>query len=202
MCTLIDKNGFTLVELMMAVGFSVLLMAGVFGFYNVASKAYSSGITGQTLQDGATIILNKIIKGQAESGTIYRLESSNTFSIPVSNSSQLYFCQDNAVCGPADPTVRWYILDPTNTSLRYFHPTTNPLGYDTIYTAPPETTISLRFSPAQQVNPAPPPATIAIPNVIEIDVALKQNASPGNTNKQLATSGAASTFVLLRNHDD
>ena len=62
-----------LVEMLMAVAFSVLLMTGVYGFYTVASQSYSSGISGQTLQDGANIVLSKIIEGETESGVVYRL---------------------------------------------------------------------------------------------------------------------------------
>jgi len=201
MCTKMNNKAFTIVELMLAVGFSVLLLTGVYGFYTAASQVYSSGIAGQSLQDGANIILSKIIEGQSESGTVYRLSTSETYGIP--NSNIIYFCQDNPLippCGTSDSTVRWYTLDPTSTSLRYYHPTSNPLGYDVIYTAPKNTTITLRFSPAQEPNPLPPPTTITIPNVIEIDVALTENLLPNVTNNRLAASGSASTFVLLRDH--
>ena len=203
MRTPMNKKAFTLLELMMAVAFSVLLLTGVFGFYNAANQLYSSGITAQNLQDGANIVLNKLIEGQAESNTVYRLETSASFYIPTGNSNTLYFCQynpSNTPCSTSDPTVRWYTLDPTSTSLRYYHPTSNPLGYDVIYTAPKNTTITLRFSPAQEPNPLPPPTTITIPNVIEIDVALTENLLPNVTNNRLAASGSASTFVLLRDH--
>ena len=206
-----NNKAFSLLELMMAVAFSVLLLTGVYGFYNTASQIYSSGVSEQNLQAGANIVLSKIIEGQAESGKVYRLTNSVTYSIPNGNSTLLYFCQDNPsviTCGPADNTVRWYTVDPTHTSLRYYHPTSNPLGYDVIYTAPEGTTLTLRFSPAKAKetvpNPTPPPATITstviLPNVIEIDVALTKNLAPNITNSRLATSGSASTFVLLRNH--
>ena len=203
MRTPMNKKAFTLLELMMAVAFSVLLLTGVFGFYNAANQLYSSGITAQNLQDGANIVLNKLIEGQAESNTVYRLETSASFYIPTGNSNTLYFCQynpSNTPCSTSDPTVRWYTLDPTSTSLRYYHPTSNSLGYDTVYSAPIGTTISIRFSPVQQPNPSPPPPTIAIPNLLEIDVALIQNVSPTITNNRLINSGAASTYVLMRNH--
>ena len=59
-----NNRAFNLVELMMAVAFSVLLLTGVYSFYNASSQSYSSGISGQTLQDGADIVLSKIIEGE------------------------------------------------------------------------------------------------------------------------------------------
>jgi Tfp pilus assembly protein PilW len=46
MRTKMNNQAFSLVELMMAVAFSVLLMTGVYGFYNTASQTYSSGVSG------------------------------------------------------------------------------------------------------------------------------------------------------------
>ena len=77
-----NNKAFNLVELIMAVSFSVLLMAGVYGFYNAASQSYSSGISGQNLQDGADIVLGKIIEGETESGAVYRLSTAVSYMIP------------------------------------------------------------------------------------------------------------------------
>jgi hypothetical protein len=66
---------------------------------------------------------------------------------------------------------------------------------ENIYTAPAASTLTLRFSPAEVGSPLAPSS-----NVVEIDVALIKNLSVNITNKRLATSGTASTFVLLRNH--
>ena len=80
-------------------------------------------------------------------------------------------------CNYADNTVRWYYLNSAGTAVIYHHPTSGGGTVDeNIYTAPAGSTLTLRFSPAQQNNPAPPPATLTLPNVIEIDVAL--NAKP------------------------
>ena len=67
---------------MMAVAFSVLLMTGVYGFYNASSQTYSSGISGQNLQDGANIVISKIIEGETESGVVYRLSTAVSYMIP------------------------------------------------------------------------------------------------------------------------
>ena len=209
----INDKAFTLVELMMAVAFSALLMTGVFGFYNVANQAYSSGITAQTLQDGANIVLSKIIEGEAESGVVYRLATSVSYMIPngagsalytcggatqaapcnANNpSGELYYCQDSTCTSGDDASSRWYYLNSTGTAVIYHHPASSGGTVDeTLYTAPAGSTMKLRFSPAAVNTPL---------NVVEIDVALTQNLPPGSTNNLLATSGAASTFVLLRNH--
>jgi len=200
MNTLMNHKAFTLVELLAAIGFSVLLMSAVFGFYNASSQVYSSGIISQNLQDGAVLVLKKIMEGSQESGIVYRLATASSYYIPNGNFSQLYFCQDNSLlnpCGPADTTARWYTLDPTQTSLLYYHPTSNPLGYDVIYTAPPGSTLTLRFSPPPL--PAPPEVGNQAVDVV-IDVTLTQNVPEGTTNNAVAATGTASTYVLLRNH--
>ena len=208
-----DHQGFTLVELMMAVAFSTFLMIGVYSFYNAASQAYSTGVTGQTLQEGANIILSKIIEGSTESGTVYRLATSASYMIPNGSaaekyscggapqttacnsgnfSSELYFCQDNPCTGYNDPTARWYYLNSSSTSVIYHHPASSGgTVEENVYTAPIGSTLTLRFSPAAVNAPL---------NVIEIDVALTQKLASFITNKKLASTGAASTFVLLRNH--
>lgn len=208
-----DHRAFTLTEMMVAVAFSVLLLTGVYGFYNATSQAYTSGISGQTLQDGANIVLSKIIAGETESNVVYRLSSAVTYLLPdgsagklytcggsprvapcnASNSfSELYYCQDNPCLGSNDATARWYYLNSTGTSVIYHHPKSNGGTIDeNIYTAPKGSSLTLRFSPA----------AVSIPsNVVEIDAALTETLQANITNKKLATSGAASTFVLLRNH--
>ena len=121
---------------MVAVAFTVLLLTGVYGFYTASSQSYSSGISGQALQDGASIVISKIIEGgQEPSGSVIRLGTSSSFYIPNNNPNILYFCQDSS-CSANDSTARWYTLDPTNTEVLYYHPTSNPLGYDVLYTAP------------------------------------------------------------------
>ena len=213
MHTPMNNKAFSLVELMMAVAFSVLLMTGVFGFYNAASQTYSSGVSGQTLQDGADIVLSKIIQGETESNTVYRLSTAVSYLIPNGSAnelyscggapqgtpcnagnffSELYYCQDSPCAGSNDATARWYYLNNSGTAIIYHHPRSGGGAIDeTLYTAPAGSTMTLRFSPAAVSTPL---------NVVEIDVALTQNLAAGITNQRLAVSGAASTFVLLRNH--
>lgn len=203
----LDTLAFSLTELVIAVALSVILFAGVASFYNAARSVYASGIWSQTLQDAANIVLSKIIAGESEAGIVYRLATSSAYTIangtapnalytcggnpqaaPCNTAnpfSELYFCQNNPQtnpCGVTNLTARWYYLNNTGTAVIYHHPTTGGATVEeTIYTAPPAATLTLRFSPAAVTNPN---------NVAEIDVALNQNN----------TSGAASTYVLMRNH--
>ena len=240
----LNNKAFSLTELMIAVAFSVLLMTGVYSFYNAASQAYSSGVSGEILQDGANIVLSKIIEGETESGVVYRLATAVSFMVPDGSvnfmyscggapkatpcntnnlSGELYFCQDNpAICNYNDATARWYYLNSTNTSVLYHHP--KPGGgtiEENVYTAPAGSILTLRFGPAsilpagtppacpQGTTPVPLPPAIPIecvlPNLIDIDVGLRQNLSQQSQliNTRLSatsSSGAASTYVLLRNH--
>jgi hypothetical protein len=214
MRTTMNNNAFTLTEMMIAVAFSVMLMTGVYCFYNSSSQVYTSGVSGQTLQDGANIVLSKIIEGETESSVVYRLSTSTAYMIPngvgsalytcggsaqaascnTSNTSgELYYCQDSP-CTYNDATARWYYLNSMGTAVIYHHPA-NGGGTieENIYTVPTGSTLNLRFSPAQNSG-------VSLPNVIEIDVDLTTNLSADITNSRLKTSGDASTFVLLRDH--
>jgi hypothetical protein len=233
-----NNQAFSLVEMMMAVGFSVLLIAGVFGYYYASNQIFTSGILGENLQDGANIVLSKIIEGQTEPTGVYRLQTAQTYMIPNGTagflyncgtipqtpqaapcnannlSGELYFCEDNfATCSynnnsgnPTAPQPRWYYVNSTGTAVIYHHPTTNGATVEqTIYTAPAGSFLFLRFSPAQQVNPTPPPAMVTIPNVVEIDVGLRLKLTQPTVvtnarSAEVSASGAATTFVLLRNH--
>ncbi len=196
-----NNRAFTLVEILMSVALTVLLMSAVYGFYITARQVFTSGVSGEGLQDGANIILSKIIEGQTESGKVYRLGTSSTFNIPDANSGLIYFCQDNPAippCGPSDgsplnPPARWYYLSADSRQLLYHHPTSSPTGYDVLYTAPVGCIISLRFSPALFTNGQ------TIPNTVEIDVSVLANL-PSDTNTRVANIGTVSTYVLLRNH--
>jgi hypothetical protein len=210
-------SAFTMVELLMAVAFSVLLLTGVYGFYNAASQSYNSGISGQTLQDAADIVLSQIIEGESESGVVHRLSTANSYMIPNGSANYLYSCggapqaapcnannpsgeiyycfnaqtADSPCVGAGDTNARWYYLNSAGTAIIYHHPAAGGGTVEQkIYTAPKGSTLILRFVPAAVNTPL---------NVVEIDVALTQNLWPGIANSRLAT-GAASTFVILRNH--
>jgi hypothetical protein len=200
-----------MVELMIAVGFSVMLLTGVYGFYNASSQIYINGIAGQALQDGVNVMLIKILEGESESNIVYRLSTGTSYMIPNGvgtalytcggaaqaapcnatwTSGEIYYCQVNP-CTYNDPTARWYYLNSTGTSLIYHHFLTAGGTVDEkIYTAPKGSSMTLRFVSATAV-----PA-----NVVRVDAALVTNLLAGQTNARLATSGAATTYILLRNH--
>jgi hypothetical protein len=202
-----------MVEMLIAVSFSVLLLTAVYSFYNASSQSYTAGVSAQNLQNTANTITTRIMEGESELGVVYRLSTSESYMIPsgtapylftcgggtqaapcntTSPSSEIYFCQDST-CTTSDATARWYYLDSTGTIVYYHHP--NPLGgaaiEEKIYTAPTGTTIKLRFSPAAVTTPN---------NVVEVDVDLDAVTSPNITNSRMKTSGDVSTFILLRNH--
>jgi len=216
-----NNKAFTLIELMAAVAFSVLLMTGVYGFYNVSSQTYNAGISGQTLQSSANTVISKIIEGESESGTVYRLTTAVSFMIPNGVGTalyscggatqispcntndpfgELYYCQVSSCLGAADPNARWYYINSIGTSVCYHHPWIGTFsvackGDQQIFVAPEGSSLTLRFS-APYLGTPPIPSS----KVVEVDVALIKNLSPGVTNQRLATSGTASTFILLRDN--
>jgi prepilin-type N-terminal cleavage/methylation domain-containing protein len=207
----LDNRGFNLTELMVGVAISVLLFTAVYGFYDASRQSYFAGVSGQTLQDGANIMLSKIMEGEPESGVVYRLSTAQSYMIPngVGTAlytcggaakvapcnttwpfSEVYFCQDSP-CTYNDASARWYYLNSTATSLIYHHPKTGGgTQEETIYAAPSNSTLSLRFVAATN-TPA---------NEVEIDAAVIENVPAKVTNQRLQTTGAVSTYVLLRNH--
>ena len=196
-----DNRAFSMGELMVAVICTVLLMTGVYSFYTVASQSYSTGITGQTLQEGSNIVISKIIEGDTESGSVYRLSTAASYSIPNGTLNHLYTCGGAPQIAPCDPSqpaseliftakddsTRWYYLNHSGSAVMYHYP--GEVADKPIYTAPKNSKLTLRFSPA----------TSAAANVVEIDAALTENVSGGTTTR-LATNGSASTYVLLRDH--
>lgn len=221
----ITNPGFTSIELVMAVALSVVLMTGVYGFFTASNQSYSTGVSAQNLQGGVNTALSKIIEGETESGTVYRLSTAVTYTVACTSNcapnpvvsytcggnqqnspcntnnpfGELYFCQDDLTqnnpagyCNYNDATARWYYLNSAGTAVIYHHPKTGGGTIEeTLYTAPTGSTLTLRFSGAAVNNSS---------HVVEIDIALTQILAANITNKKLAVSGAASTFVLLRGH--
>ena len=216
-----NNKAFTLVEIMMAVTFTTFLMIGIYSFYNAASQTYSSGMSSQTFQDGANIVISKIIEGEMESGTIYRLSTSNTYTIAdgsatafsnskykctggpqtapcnaLNTASELYFCQDD----PFNNTPSSNCNFNDNTARWYY---LNSSGTSVIYHHPSGAgTVEEKIYTAPQGSTLSlrfSPATTNPSFDVEIDVAVTQNLSQGENNNRVI-SGAASTVLLLRNH--
>lgn len=174
---MINKNGFTLIETLMATVFTVLLVMVVVNFYNVSRVAYVTGVAGQTFQDGVHVMLSQIIQGKTEPGGVFRLSEATSYSIV--NISELHFWG-------TDNVERWYRLNNTSTQLIYHHPTASGAVDEVIYTAPAGATITLRFSVPAVANYAS--------SVVGVDIALSQTI-----NGRVVT-GSSSTIVHLRNH--
>jgi competence protein ComGC len=177
MDTRIENKAYTLVEVLIATVFSVILVGAVVNAYSSTKQIYSTGIAGGGLQDGANAILTKMIGGKSEPTGTYRLEEAVSYTIP--SLSQLNFVGTDAV-------QRWYYLNAGATAVLYHHPTAGGTINETIYTAPANTIITLRFS-------APSGAQYT-GVVVGIDVALSQVIF-GQT-----VTGSASTYVNIRNH--
>ena len=196
MNTPIKNRAFTLVELLIAMAFTVVLMLGVANFYNFTKNTYNTILTQQPLQDGTNIVLSRIINGAAEpGGVVFRLSQAEHYCIGTgawcgtgNSSAELHFKNPNV-----DAYERWYKVDNASRSLVYHHPTAaNPTGADeTIYTAPSGATLTLFFWPPTIANPI----EVNQPTQsVHAKVTLTQSIS-GRT-----VAGSTSTLIVLRNH--
>ena len=181
-----NKKGFTLVETLIAAAFTVILMMVVVGFYSTIKGGYSSSLAGRSLQEGANLIVAKIIEGSTEATGIFRLSESGIYCIgsgancsgPVTT-AEVHFVS-------SDLKERWYKLG-SPTTLVYHHPTAAaPAGADEmIYTAPAGSVITLMFWYPDPLNPTP---------AVGVSVTLTQTVS-GKT-----YTGSATTTIYMRNH--
>lgn len=185
MKTTVNNNGFTLAEMVVSVALSAVLLAMVFGFFDLSNIVYSTGTAGQAFQDGVNIVLNKVIEGTTEPTGTYGLAQG------------VYYCiGSGSGCATAsinelhywalDGLERWWKLDNTSTQLIFHHPTSAGTMDEVVYTAPKGSTITLRFTVPSVANYAAA--------VVAIDAILSQTVKGRNV------SGAASTIVNLRNH--
>ncbi len=177
MSTYSKHKAYTLVEVLLATSFAVILSGAFLLSFVSLKKTFSEGIAQQWLQDGASNILATMITGKTEPAGIYRLPEAESYDIASIN--ELHFWGTDGV-------ERWFTVNNTASSLIYHHPTASGTVDEVLYTAPAGAIITLRFStPAgSQYNGI----------VIGIDVALTQALS-GKT-----LSGAVSTYVNIRNH--
>ncbi len=174
------NKAFTVSELIITTMCTVILVSIVFNFYSIANVAYTSGLTTQALQDGANVILSKIMDGKSEPGGVFRLSEGVSYSIP--NAGELHYIG-------VDNIERSYRLNADATALIYNHPTSEGVRDEVVYTAPKGATLVLRF-----IFPAVPNPTI----VVQIDAAIIQKIK--NVTGGRNVSGSASTIVNLRNH--
>ena len=183
-----NKKGFTLVEIMMATLISVVLFVGIFNFYYVSKSIYALGIARQALEDGAHVVVSKMIEGGTEAGGgTYRLAQGVSYCIGSGASCGTVTTSELHFRG-TDSIERWYSLNNTNTALIYHHPIAgSPGGADeTIYTAPMGAAMTLLFwIPAVNNYPAA---------AVGVNVTLTKNVFGKNV------TGSAATVVTLRNH--
>ncbi len=178
----------TLVEVMMATAFAVILFGAVYNSYSMVKQVYVSSTASQSLQSGANLILARIIQGGTESTGIFRL--SEGVSYTVVSLSRLNFVG-------LDGNTRSYSLNGAGTQVIYSHPcgvcatSSTVLGLanyidEVIYTAPTGAAINLRFSPPTN------PLYTGVYITVYVDLTQTVN---GQT-----LSGSTSTMILLRNH--
>jgi len=167
------EKGFTLMELLVTVGLSVLFTGVVLAALITSRQLCTSISSIQDLQQTANVVMNKIIKGSGETGGIFRL--SEAVSYTITSLSDLSFVG-------TDGTTRRYYLSNANTELRYSHPVNGSTTNELIYRAPAGTTLTLRFW-AQVTN-----------ITVGIDVGLSKTVN-GRT-----VTGSATTVITIRNH--
>ena len=173
-------KGFTLAELVVAIGLSALFTGLILAALASSRQVCTSVTADQDLQQTANVIMDKIIKGSAESGITYRLSEATTYSIVAID--ELDFKDIG------DSSWRAYFLtqSSTGTELWYRRPIAGVAGAVLIYKAPIGTTLTLRFWPLG--GPAYTNITVGI------DVGLSKTVN-GRT-----VTGSATTMINIRNH--
>ncbi len=164
-------------ELVFVVGLSAMLTGVILAALTSSRQICTSVAADQDLQQTANVIMNKIIKGNSESGVIYRLSEAKSFTIV--SISELRFVGTDSV-------ERRYFLNNTGTELWYTHPGAGGTVSDLIYRAPTGTTLTLRFWQLAGSN---------YTNItVGIDVALSKTVNGRNV------VGSATTMINIRNH--
>ena len=172
-----DEKGFTLAELLVAVGMSAMLTGLIFVALISSRQLCTSVTADQDLQQTANVIMNKIIKGGSEPGGIFRLSEATSYTI--ASISELHFVGTDGI-------ERRYFLNNTGTSLVYRHPTAAGTQDEVLYTAPTRTTLTLRFWPL---------AGSTYTNItVGIDVGLAKTVNGRSV------VGSVTTMINIRNH--
>jgi len=184
-----NKKGFTLAEILVALAISTMLIGSVLYVFEVTLKFNSANTTAQNLQRDADKVLRKITKGDIEAGV--RLSEAVSCSITFNryldainnpgNTYELHFIG-------TDGAERIFAAKDGSTVL-YFHPLS-----EVIYTAPQGANLVLDFKPPW-LGPLPPTWAQSLTGVsMYVTVTISQTV-----NGRLM-SGSASTMVYLRNH--
>ena len=167
-----DLRGFTLVELMVAVGLSTLLTGALLAALTSSRQLCTSIAADQDLQQTSNVIMNKIIKGSKETNGTFRLSEARSYTIATL--TELHFTGTDGI-------ERRYFLSDGGTKLWYRHPVAGVTKDELLYKTPKGTTLTLRFSMNSTVT-------------VEIDVALSRTVNGR------AVVGSATTVINIRNH--
>ena len=172
-----DKRGFTLMELLVAVGLSAMFTGLVLAALVSARQICTSITADQDLQQTANVVMNKIIKGGSEPGGTFRLSEATSYTI--ANISELHFVGTDGI-------ERRYFLDNTGKELWYRHPGTGGTSDELIYKAPTGTTLTLRFW------------TLAGSTYTNITIGIDFGLSKIVNGRNVV--GSATTMINIRNH--
>ena len=165
------RKGFTLMELLITVSLSALLTGAILAALTTSRQVCTTVTADQDLQQTANVIMNKIIKGAAETGGIFRF--SEAVSYTITSISDLSFVG-------TDGSTRRYFQN--SNELWYHHPVAGSVSDELLYRAPAGTTLTVRFWP-ESTN-----------ITVGIDVGLSKTVS-GRT-----ATGSATTLITIRNH--
>lgn len=165
----------TLTELLIASAIIIILFASCLGAFILTKSVCSSSVAEYGLQRDANTIMARIIKGVKEQTDIFGLRSAKSYSIPATTRIDFVGMDDN---------TRSYFVN--NNSVIYASPLQSP-QQNTIYTAPADSTIILRFWNPYAGQPNNDNATVGIYLSISRIVGDR------------TISGSSSTYVNLKN---
>ena len=136
---LLNKRAHTITELFVASVVIIFLFTATFGAFVFTKNSYSNHISRYDLQRNVNIVMNRMIRGTKQSNGTFGLRSAVSFTLPVAIPalSKIDFVD-------SDGTHRMYYLN--NNTIVYYDPTQVP-SQKVVYTAPANSTITLRFSP-------------------------------------------------------
>lgn len=170
-----DKRGFTLLELVVAIGLSTLLTGALLAALTSSRQLCTSIAADQDLQQTANVLMDKIIKGEAEAGVTYRLSEATVYSVVTL--SELDFKD----IGDASWRAYFLTLSNTGNELWYRRPIAGVAAVELLYKAPAGTTFTLRFWNSDNAT-------------VGINVALSRTVNGR------VVVGSATTMINIRNH--
>ena len=174
--TVMNKQAHTMTELLIASAIIVFLFASVLGAFILTKSVYYDSMANYNLQRDVDTVLATIIRGTNEQTGRFGLRSA--VSIPAPGLPPIPG-QNNISFVGTDNNTRRYFLN--NNTIVYNSPTQTP-NQRVIYTAPPNSNITLRFASAS-----------ADQQVVYIYIAVSQ--AIGNK----TATGSIATNVNLRN---